>query len=501
MSSIRATRDYSKRFPDLKYKLLGKTGFAVSTCGFGCYRIDISVEDHYKALEYAIINGINLIDTSSNYANGGSEELIGKVISRGKKEGKLFREEIVLVTKGGYIQGENHELVSHKEISNNPYPEVVKCTPDLWHCIHPEFISDQITLSTKRLKTDKIDIYLLHNPEYFLKYSGIHDNEERETEYYNRIRKAFDYLEQEVENGRIQYYGVSSNTFVEKSGSKTFSSLEKMVEIAEDISDYNHFAVIQLPFNLYERGGFLIKNNRRGNMSVLEYAASKNLGVLINRPLNALVKNRIYRLSDYSVSEGKNRDEIKALVERISVVEGDLINYISEIDIGISEKRHIIQCLTVAKEMRGDVDKFQDPSQFDEIKSYYVIPRANYAISKLLNTHTSEDWLIDKLKEYIRMVNILMISVKSELAKRQNKKNELLHEQLNKYLPENEQQLTLSQKVFLINNSLPSVSSTLVGMRKINYVNNVLEALRRENINNAEEIIRNIDLPEQEFIY
>jgi hypothetical protein len=94
-----------------------------------------------------------------------------------------------------------------------------------------------------------------------------------------------------------------------------------------------------------------------------------------------------------------------------------------------------------------------------------------------------------------------MISVKSELAKRQNKKNELLHEQLNKYLPENEQQLTLSQKVFLINNSLPSVSSTLVGMRKINYVNNVLEALRRENIYNAEEIIRNIDLPEQEFIY
>ena len=51
-----------------------------SKAGFGSYRIDISIKDHYDALYYALTNGINLIDTSANYADGRSEQLVAKVI-------------------------------------------------------------------------------------------------------------------------------------------------------------------------------------------------------------------------------------------------------------------------------------------------------------------------------------------------------------------------------------------------------------------------------------
>ena len=66
MSSIEGTKNYISKFPDIKSKVLGKTGFEVSICGFGGYRIDDGIPQHQTALENALLSGINLIDTSSN---------------------------------------------------------------------------------------------------------------------------------------------------------------------------------------------------------------------------------------------------------------------------------------------------------------------------------------------------------------------------------------------------------------------------------------------------
>jgi len=203
LATIPATIFYSSKYPDLKYKKLGKTGYTTSICGFGCYRVDNSVPEHHQALELAIESGINLIDTSSNYSFGGSEKLVGTVVEKLISEDKIIREDIIIVSKGGYLQGPALDKVKGKENDGKPYIEIVKCTPDLWHCIHPEFIKDQITDSLKRLKLEKIDVYLLHNPEYFLTYSDISSSEEKQKEFYRRIKNAFKYLESEVDSGRI----------------------------------------------------------------------------------------------------------------------------------------------------------------------------------------------------------------------------------------------------------------------------------------------------------
>ena len=73
MASIEGTKNFISNFPDIKSKLLGKTEFQVSICGFGCYRVDDGIPQHHNALEKAILSGINVIDTSSNYSDGGSE--------------------------------------------------------------------------------------------------------------------------------------------------------------------------------------------------------------------------------------------------------------------------------------------------------------------------------------------------------------------------------------------------------------------------------------------
>ena len=61
--------------------VLGRTGLQVSRVGFGGYRVDDETIGHRQALELALDQGCNLIDTSTNYTDGGSERMIGAVLA------------------------------------------------------------------------------------------------------------------------------------------------------------------------------------------------------------------------------------------------------------------------------------------------------------------------------------------------------------------------------------------------------------------------------------
>ena len=483
MATIEGTRRCINKFSEIKFKELGKTGLTTSICGFGSYRVDVSVKDHRAALEHCLRQGINLIDSSSNYANGGSEELIGNVLNELIKSNSLNIDNVIVVTKGGYLQGDNLDFAKKKEKSGRGFEEVVKCSPDLWHCIHPEFLEDQITRSLKRLKLDKIDFYLLHNPEYFLTYSGINDKTKRNNEYYNRIEKAFRHLEKEVEKGRISYYGISSNTFGEFPEKNNFSSLERIIEIAEQLEPTNHFAIIEMPLNLIERGSVLNKNQIELKKTVLELANENNLGVLINRSLNAIVNNKIVRLADFRIKENRTTDEINIFIDDLNKQEENLIKkYVIELSVGASEKKSITDCLSLGRILKENIEKFESPNHFKEVKGYYLVPRANYAVSQLTKFNPNDEKLIGELKNYALTNNILFDSIESELARKYNKQNQKMHEKINKFLNPEQKSLTLSQKAILMNNSLKEVSCTLVGMRTKSYVDDVLGSIKADYI-------------------
>jgi hypothetical protein len=270
-----------------------------SLLGFGGYRIDDRTPEHTAALEKALLGGVNLIDTPTNYTDGCSESCIGDVLGRHR------REEIIVVSKVGYVQGQALRLAQAREQRGSAFPEVVKYTDGCWHCIHPEFLADQLGRSLGRLRVEKVDVYLLHNPEYFLT-----DAAKRRTrasldtlrdEFYDRIRRAFSYLEDEVRRGRIGFYGISSNTFVVQASDPEATALERMWTIAGEVAREHHFAVTQLPANLFESGAMLTRNNSSGTRTVLEFAREHDLAVLVNRPLNGFHRERLIRLADVPV--------------------------------------------------------------------------------------------------------------------------------------------------------------------------------------------------------
>ena len=174
----------------------------MGTVGFGGYRISSKSAAHKAALLKAINAGVQLIDTSSNYTDGESEELIGSVLCEAN-------ENPLIISKVGYVQGKNLAVLTELNEQGKAIDDLVIIDENLKHSIHPEFIEDQIKRSLERLQLKTLDIYLLHNPEYYLQTAG-----SSKQEYYRRIKKAFQKMEELVERGLIKYYGISSNTFI-----------------------------------------------------------------------------------------------------------------------------------------------------------------------------------------------------------------------------------------------------------------------------------------------
>jgi uncharacterized protein len=210
------------------------------------------------------------------------------------------------VTKIGYVQGTNLEIAVAREKAGRPFPEMVRYMDGCWHCIHPEFLRDQLGHSHARLGVERIDTVLLHNPEYFLsdaEHRGGDDEAARDAaraEFYRRLTEAFAFLEERVAAGEIGAYGVSSNTAVVPADDFEATSVSRMLEAARTAAGADHrFRVLQLPMNLFETGAPLERNTGpKNSRTALEQAQAAGLDVLVNRPLNAIVGGRLVRLAD-----------------------------------------------------------------------------------------------------------------------------------------------------------------------------------------------------------
>jgi aryl-alcohol dehydrogenase-like predicted oxidoreductase len=123
----------------MDYRLLGRTGVRVSPLCLGTMMFggQTSEADSKSIIHKAIDIGINFIDTADMYVNGDSERVVGKAIGD-------RREKIVLATKGRNKMGEG---------------------PNDWGTSRLH-MRQALDASLTRLKTDCIDLYYIHSPDY-----------------------------------------------------------------------------------------------------------------------------------------------------------------------------------------------------------------------------------------------------------------------------------------------------------------------------------------------
>ena len=222
----------------MKYRTLGKTGEKVSILGFGAMRLphfetndQIDVKTSDEILSYGIDNGINIIDTAYSYhannlsGKGKCEEYIGNFLNE-----HSYRDEVLLTAK----------------------------MPS-WLIETKEDMEKIFESQLKDLKTDCIDLYMLHslNEDYWKMYREI---------------GAFEFMDSLLESGKVKHIGFSAHT-----------EMDWIVDIVDDYDKFE-FGLTQLNY-LDER----YQSGREG----VEYLASHNLGTMIMEPLRGgrLVQN------------------------------------------------------------------------------------------------------------------------------------------------------------------------------------------------------------------
>ncbi len=477
----KGTRDWAEGHPGLRYNDLNSTGLVVSQAGFGSYRVDLN-DIHLTSLSKALRAGINLMDTSSNYSDGGSEELIGEALKNLIEADDIKRDQVVVVSKVGYLQGQNYEMSQFRKQEGREFKELVLYGKGLEHCIHPEFLEDQLTRSLDRLNMDCVDVYLLHNPEYYLGWAKASkmNLEEARKEYYRRIQQAFQYLEKEVKNGRIQYYGVSSNTFPKASSDREFTCLEEMWGLAERISKDHHFKVIQLPMNLFERGA-AVQTNQPNGQTVLQFVRDKNIGVLINRPLNAIIDNKLLRLADVEAETPVREDKIQKFIEDLVASETkfkESLVYTLELD--STAQKQMIEYLSPGSVLISNWKSFTNYTQWYEVVSQYFSPRVNSAVQFLTDMEPLpmpvSYWMETHVESIHRVLRAIDAHYKVEAAEKAHKIKGITKEADGEWGLAS----TLSQMAVRALRSTEGVTSVLVGMRQDNYIDDVMSELAKE---------------------
>jgi aryl-alcohol dehydrogenase-like predicted oxidoreductase len=490
LASDKKTAAYHARhhLPENAHCEFGRTGWIVSRLGFGGYRVDEITAEHDAALKLAVRSGINLIDTSTNYTDGGSEKLVGRVLQELFAGGELQREEIVVVSKAGYVQGQNLQLAQRREQQGRGFPEIVKYMQNCWHCIHPDFLGDQLFRSLARLQIEQLDVLLLHNPEYFLS-DALHrkDNDlvAVRDEYYRRMHAAFAFLEKQVAAGRIAYYGVSSNTFPCASTHPEFTSLERLWEIAESLLPQHHFRVIQFPANLLETGAMLEKNQRGDAQSLLEFAREKKLATLANRPLNAVRDDGMVRLASFAtITRTEAEKNFPAQIAALAEAEKTFVQKLfHELNLGRFVKEDQ-QIFAWADHLQEGLSLFQNWAHWDHAKQHVIEPQTETALyflrEKVKGSAVWQEWE----SSYRQALAAVMDTLAHYHTREAAAFSEQLANRLDAAVPALKTSPSLSQKALRVLLNVPGLDGVLLGMRRPQYVEDGVAALRAGRINN-----------------
>lgn len=258
-------------------------GLEVSCIGMGTYlgEGDREIDELYKeSLRGAMELGCNFMDSAVNYRYQQSERVIGETLSELFKKKNLTREQVVVCTKGGFVPFDRTPPPDLKRYLFDRFIDKKIAPAESFvegiHCLYPSYIQNQIDQSLKNLRLGSIDIYYLHNPEFQLRQIS-------RSEFEARIRSAFEVLEKNVAEGKIQRYGTATwDGYRVTQNSKEYLSLSRLCEIAQQVGGMgHHFNTIQLPYNLAMPEAFLFQNQTLDGQLTSIINAASELGIRV----------------------------------------------------------------------------------------------------------------------------------------------------------------------------------------------------------------------------
>jgi len=198
----------------MEYRRFGRTELKVSGIGFGCWEIGgtygrIDESQFQRAVARAIDNGVTCFDTAEAYGMGVSEDALARALGPRRRE-------VVIATKFGVGYG---EMPNRRDSSRAR-------------------VLDSIDNSLRRLKTDHVDIYLVHWPDPL-----------------TPLDETMSALDDIVRRGKVRDVGVSNF---------------RLAQIEEAMA-LRRFDVVQYAWNMFDR---------RMQSEIFPYCATEQIGVM-----------------------------------------------------------------------------------------------------------------------------------------------------------------------------------------------------------------------------
>ncbi len=288
----------------MQYREMGKTSEKLSVLGYGCMRFphkngSIDLERTERQIIQAIEQGVNYFDTAYIYHGGKSESILGDILAKG------YRDRVRIATKMP--------------------PYMVHSVKDMENLLDTQL---------KRLRTDRVDYYLIHALNEFAGW--------------NRLKQLgiVEFIDKAKKDGRIIHIGFSFH------GDKN--------EFKAIVDDYP-WEFCQIQYNYMDEH---FQAGREG----LEYAASKGLGIVIMEPLRggALVgrmPQEVQKIWDSSVTKRTPVDWALRWIwnhPEVTVVLS-----------GMNEEAHIDENIRIAGEALPNTLTADELGLYDKVKNMY----------------------------------------------------------------------------------------------------------------------------------
>ncbi|MBO0722913.1 MAG: aldo/keto reductase [Blastocatellia bacterium] len=266
----------------MKYRTLGRTGMEVSEIGYGAWGIGGlqwtggDDDEAKRALNLAIDEGLNFIDTALAYGEGHSERLVGEVV-------RSRSERIYLATK---VPPKNKEWpardVPLREVFTYDY--IIECTEQ----------------SLRNLGLETIDLQQLH---------VWHDNWAEETEWLAALEKL-------REQGKVRYFGISLNDY------QPWNALKVLRQGKID--------TVQVIYNIFEQSP---------ENELYPLCEELNIGVIARVPFDeggltgAIKPDSVFPESDFRAwfFRGDRRERVFNRVERLKLLLGSEAENLAEL--------------------------------------------------------------------------------------------------------------------------------------------------------------------------
>ncbi len=212
----------------MDYRLLGRSGLKVSSLSIGTATFggdglwgNTDVAEARRQIDLCLDHGVNLVDTANVYSKSVSETIIGEALSDGR------RDRVLLATKVRFPTGDGP---NDRGLSR-------------WH------IMRECEKSLKRLKTDVIDLYQVH-----------------EWDGQTPLDETLEALDTLVKQGKIRYVGCSN-----------YSAWHLMKALAtSDAKGYQRFVSQQIHYTLQAR---------EAEYELVPAGLDQGVGILVWSPL------------------------------------------------------------------------------------------------------------------------------------------------------------------------------------------------------------------------